>query len=229
MFPTLKELSAQLRFRPLAKIFGVQTNIRGKVGNAVYSVLHGVQIYKTRPVPQKRNSLKQQKHRDKFKHISYIFKFAQKNWLLWFWKPSCRYNQTAWANMLKVNLASQTADLFEVARLVPSVGSLENFLFTNQSYDTATGFIVLNWKNIISLNGSSSDVLNFMVVDVVNFYNLGMFFNCCPRSALTFIAQVRSGLSERDILVFATISQSNVPAAKTNLISNSLKLELSRP
>ena len=78
----------------MAKVTGVYTGIKGKVGNVVYSMLNGQQIMKTRVFPFNPQSTAQQANRSRLSDLVAVVKSVAKIFIAPAWSPTTSGAQT---------------------------------------------------------------------------------------------------------------------------------------
>lgn len=149
----------------MAKITGVQTGWKGKVGNFVFSMLNGTQIVKTRVIPHNPQSSAQQANRTRLSNLVEVVKKIASGWIAIAWSTTISGNQTTWGNFLRENLNAM-GSAFDITKLVPSIGSVGMSTVTSGTYDTATGEVDLSFSTAPDEpNAEGSDLVAVMIVD----------------------------------------------------------------
>ncbi|RLJ04686.1 MAG: hypothetical protein DRP08_01130 [Candidatus Aenigmatarchaeota archaeon] len=141
----------------MAKITGVFTGMKGKVGNFVYSMWKGVQVGKTRAVPHNPKSSKQILQRTKFSTLIEIAKAINVAIIRVFWDPFSGSSSTGWSSFLKKNLLSQVTTDFVYSTMVLSLGSLYRTLIATSTYNTADGECIVTWSSSAENNQLATD------------------------------------------------------------------------
>lgn len=151
----------------MAKITGVFTGYKGKVGNLVYSMWKGIQVAKTRSVPHNPRSAAQTEQRTKFSTLISIMKAINQSIIVTFWEPFVGSGITGWAQFSKKNLLSQVTTAFVYSTMVLSLGSLYRTLVSSSTYKTGDGSCVLTWSSTPENNQQATDISYLFWIDEV--------------------------------------------------------------
>jgi len=92
----------------MAKMIGVFSQIKGKIGNMIYATWHGVQVIKTMFIPANPQSVDQTAHRDIFDFLIQLGELIFDDIIAVIWNPFRRKASSGWSNWLKANLLLQT-------------------------------------------------------------------------------------------------------------------------
>ncbi len=149
----------------MAKITGVFTGYKGKVGNFVYSMWKGIQVGKTRAIPHNPRSTGQTQQRTKFSTLIEIAKSCNKAIIQVFWNPFSGSSSTGWSSFLKKNLLSQVTTSFVYSTMVLSLGSLYRTLIATSTYATGDGESIVTWSSAIENNQLSTDASHLFWID----------------------------------------------------------------
>lgn len=141
----------------MAKITGVFTGYKGKVGNTVYSMWKGVQVFKTRTIPHNPKSAAQTIQRTLFSVLIAIMKAINIDIIRAFWEPFVGSTVTGWAQFSKKNLLAQTTSSFVYSAMVLSLGSLYRTLIITSTYATGSGESILTWSASAENNQELTD------------------------------------------------------------------------
>jgi len=150
-----------------AKVTGMLTGIKGKVGTSVFTMWKGVQVLKTRTIPSNPQSEDQTKFRTCFSQIVAMLKPLAINTIRPLWNPFTTVRQSGWGNVLKANLDVMNGT-FDESKLILSKGSLEGVENLAATYDTVTGNVVITWNDNNYTNGLSSDLVTYTLIDDEN-------------------------------------------------------------
>lgn len=131
----------------MAKVTGVFTGMKGKVGNAVYAMWKGVQVLKTRVIPENPQSPDQTTNRDLFTILILMFKGIVTGLVAKFWDPFISQHQTGWANLIGVNQKLQAGTAIDYELVIVTKGSLPGEAILTATYDDATGAVVCTWAD----------------------------------------------------------------------------------
>ena len=141
----------------MAKITGVYTGYKGKVGNLVYSMWKGIQVAKTRSIPKNPRSSAQTIQRTIFSTLLSIMKAINVDIIKVFWEPFVGSSITGWAQFSKKNLLAQTTSSFVYSTMVLALGSLYRTLVATSTYNTANGECTITWSSTPENNQEATD------------------------------------------------------------------------
>jgi len=152
-------------------MIGVFTQIKGKIGNLIYSTWHGVQVVKTMFIPENPQTSDQQEHRAILTLLVTIGKGILKDIINVSWSPFRRGAQTGWSNWLGKNLELQQGSTLDYDTLCLSNGSIAPTPITNAQFVTGTGIGTIQWDKTIINNQSKSDIpVAFMINDSTDLF-----------------------------------------------------------
>jgi len=204
----------------MAIVSGFFTNIKGKVGNTIFQVIKGVQVMKTRVIPDNPNSPGQVAARGVFGDIVTGFKRLAETWIRYFWDPSTTTNKTGWGNFIGANLTSMGKLAFDITKAIGSIGTLEGVEDLAAEYDTATGDIAIDWKGDFFSNGSAEDYVSFFAYDKESNSVEGFLYSNSQRTDEGDTLTISKGLTATDIEVFLVVSQNEPVEQLEGLISD---------
>ena len=131
----------------MAKVTGVFTSMKGKVGGAVMQTWKGVQVMRTHVIPANPQSAGQTTNRTAFTGLVEMFKPILASLVHRFWNPFVTSHQTGWANLIGVNQAIAAGGVLDHSTCVVARGSLPDEIPLTATYDTATGAVVATWAD----------------------------------------------------------------------------------
>lgn len=213
----------------MAKMLGVFTNIRGKVGNTVFQVIKGVQIMKTLSTPANPQSSRQTAVRSVFNDLVQLFKTIAVSMIRPFWNPYTTDNKTGWGNLLSVNQSAMQSAGFDITKLVTSLGTLEGVGDLAGTYNTATGAIVVTWGGTVFTNGDIADSISFIAIHEPTKAVIGKAVASDARGDETATFNVPDGLTATDVCVFVTMSSKIIPTVDPYTVSDSQSCECIAP
>ena len=158
----------------MAKMIGVFSQIKGKIGNMIYATWHGVQVIKTMFIPANPQSVDQTAHRDIFDFLIQLGELIFDDIIAVIWNPFRRKASSGWSNWLKANLLLQTGATIDYSIFVLSQGSISPSAITSSVYTTGTGACVITFPATALNNQDVLDYAGAFVIDDVsdnNYYN----------------------------------------------------------
>jgi len=161
----------------MAKMIGVFSHIKGKIGNIIYQTWRGVQVIKTMFIPANPQSSGQTEHRDIFLFLVTLGSLIFDDIIDAIWVPFRRKNSSGWSNWLKANLLPQTGSAIDYSKFVLSKGSVFPTNITSAVYTTGTGACVITFPTTAINNQLSGDFVGAFVIDDVSdksFYNMAL-------------------------------------------------------
>jgi len=213
----------------MAKVVGVDTQIRGKLGARIYQVLNGEQIVKTFAIPSNPESSGQVAQRGVFRDIIACFKSIASEVIAYFWDPFTTTNKTGWGNFISANLLSMGKVAFDITDGVLSQGSLEPVQTLSAEYTTATGVCAVTFSEDKTINGSADDEMSFVVVDADSGLVVGKVLNEDTRADSPLDVACVKDLTATNLEVFAICSQAGFVATGEGLVSNSANCTATAP
>ncbi len=159
----------------MAKMIGVFTQIKGKIGNLIYSTWHGVQVIKTMFIPENPQSAGQTEHRDIFTLLIAFGIIIKVDIIQEIWDPYARGPQTGWSNWLQSNLREQTGSSLVYQDLCFSKGSILDTGVEDATYNAGTGVANIVWNPDLMSNQTADDLAGAVVVDDTT---NKLYYNC---------------------------------------------------
>jgi hypothetical protein len=212
----------------LAKVIGVFTAIKGKVGNAVFCTNRGVQVMKTRTIPNDPQSSSQLAWRSCFKSIISYFKILVVDFIRPIWNPFAVDPDTGWSNFLSKNLNSM-GGTFDPTKLILSSGTLEPIYDLAVSYNTTTGGLVFTYLDTIFNNGHADDTVSFVVYDISTNEVKSLMVDATDRQAGGHADTIISRLTATNLYVYAIVTVGSLSMNNVTAVSNSLYAVCSAP
>jgi len=206
----------------MAKVVGVDTQIRGKLGARIYQVLNGEQIVKTFAIPSNPESSGQTAQRGVFRDIIACFKVIADGFINLLWNPFTSGNKTGWGNFISANLLSMGKVAFDATDAVLSEGSLEPIYDLAATYDTATGAIEVTFDDAITNNGHADDWISFVAVDATLKAIISKTLDAEQRNAESASLVGNLGSTATDVELFAVVHQQESSVSPIGLVSNSV-------
>lgn len=192
----------------MAKVTGVGTGWKGKVGNFVFQMWKGVQVVKTRVIPTNPNSSGQQASRNLLGDIVGVFKAIAVTWIRFFWNPFTEGRQSGWGNFIGVNLLSMSSG-FDIGDVVSAIGTLDGVADLAATYDTATGIVAITWDAGSPVSGTPEDKFNFLVYDTDQREFLADSYGGSERADESDDVTIASGLTATNLYLVACLSDVN--------------------
>ena len=205
----------------MAKVVGVDTQIRGKLGARIYQVLNGEQIVKTFAIPSNPDTAGQQAQRGVFADIIATFKAIAANVIAVFWDPFTVSNKTGWGNFISKNLLSMGKVAFDITDAVISYGSLEQLGTVSATYDTSTGSAVLTGEKPVLINGALADPVHAIAVDTPTGVIIGKSLDLATREDEGETLPCSAGYTATDVEFFVWASQYETTTEDIGLVSTS--------
>lgn len=204
----------------MAKMIGVDTYIKGKVGARIYQMWKGVQTVKTMFIPANPQTPSQTANRSVLAQIVATFKQIAVQWIRPFWNPFATNKQTGWGNFISVNKLA-TGSTFDLSKCVTSQGSLEGLRNPTATYNTANGEISLVWDSETFDNGTDDDKVSFLVVNNDTNEILTKSIANASRGAESYTIDIEAGLTATNVSIFITVSDIDPDAGTIANVSNS--------
>jgi len=179
----------------MAKMIGVFSHIKGKIGNIIYATWHGVQVIKTMFIPANPQSADQTSHRDIFLFLVQLGELIFDDIITVIWNPFRRKASSGWSNWLKANLLLQTGATIDYSIFVLSQGSIYPSAVKTSVYTTGTGACVIEFLDTSLNNQEQNDLVGAFVIDDAsdnNFYNASL---AAKRSDGTITVTCDTGLT----------------------------------
>ncbi|MBC8229470.1 hypothetical protein H8E77_07985 [bacterium] len=202
----------------MAKVTGVFTGYKGKVGNLVYAMWKGIQVAKTRSTPYNPQSPDQTVQRTVFALLVAIGRGILTDIIQVFWDPYVGSAISGWAQWMKKNLDNLSSAVMDYANMVFALGSLYATAITASTYTTGTGACVITFSNSSVNNQADTDKSYAIVFDAgtgLYYYNMS---GSAARSTGTMTVTCPTGLTATDLEAYLWFSQGTAPDM---VISNS--------
>ena len=151
----------------MAKITGVFTGMKGKLGNTVLQGWKGVQVLRTLVIPANPRTARQTTNRTLFTNLVEMFKPVVEQLVWVFWNPFMTAKKTGWANLIGLNQGLQQGTAIDYALVEISKGSLPGEAIVSAIHDTVADSVSCTWLNSGSVGGADSDFALFCVFDKV--------------------------------------------------------------
>lgn len=140
-----------------AKVQGVFTGYKGKVGNTVYAMWKGIQVFKTKSNPANPQTSGQTTNRTLFTVLITVFKPLITKLVMPFWDVFATARQTGWANLIGLNQGLQAGGVVDYALLQLTKGSLLLDSIVSAVYTTGDGSFEIAWVDSGAAGGESTD------------------------------------------------------------------------
>lgn len=215
----------------MAKITGVGTGWKGKVGNYVFSMLNGAQIVKTRVVPYNPQSTEQQANRGRMTDLVAFAKSIASTWIRNVWSSTVSGNQTTWGNFIRENLNAMGSG-FNAELLVAAKGSVAFDPTYSGTYTDSSGLIDLEWEaDPVLPNSDPQDSVAVLVVNEGTKEILAAGLPNTPRVRDDAGCQitVAPGLTATDIAVYVVFYRGTWTSGGVTAVSNSERFVLAAP
>ena len=207
----------------MAKVQGVFTGYKGKVGNTVYAMWKGVQTFKTKSNPSNPQTAGQTTNRSAFTSIIETFKALTKTLVVYFWNPFATSKQTGWANLVGVNQSIQAGGAFDADNLIISQGSLPDQAIDGAVY--AGTDVTITWTENVEAGASDGD---FMFGAVFDEDSSSWYFNVSAvlRLAETLVVSCVAGLTAADLKSFLVCYNGTLGTLTVTDVSDSSFLQV---
>lgn len=147
----------------MAKILGVFTNWKGKVGNMTFCTWKGIQVAKNRSFPSNPQTSAQTVNRDLFANLVECFQKLVSTVIVYYWNNFATSRQTGWGNIMGHNQALQAGSAFDPDDIVISQGSLPGEDITTGVYAGTTA--EAEWVESTQVGAGSTDSVMGYVFD----------------------------------------------------------------
>ena len=185
----------------MAKMNGVYTSMKGKLGGGVLQTWKGLQVLRTNAIPANPKSVGQLQQRSNFsqivEHIRPIWETSLKK----YWEPFTKNHDSAWNNMMSANLEAMKGAAFDPLKLILTKGTLQSNAITFCALYEVPNQIYITYDSIIFINGNPTDYAQaFMYDKKTKKWKVGEFAYL-RSSHRTYIFNVLSDINE-DMTVF---------------------------
>ena len=211
----------------MAKMIGVFSHIKGKIGNMIYTTWHGVQVIKTMFIPANPESAGQTEHRDIFLFIIQLGELIFDDIITVIWNPFRLKATSGWSNWLKANLLLQTGSTIDYTIFVLSQGGIYPAAVKTAVYSTGTGECGITFDSSSFNNQNDNDLVGAFVIDDVSnktFYNP---CSTCKRSDGSITVTCDTGFTAANCHAYLFFARSI--GGKIVKVSNSTYLICSAP
>ena len=203
----------------MAKITGVGTGWKGKVGNYVFAMWKGIQVAKTRVIPENPQSVDQTTNRDLFTNFVLMFKALVTPLVHKFWDPFISQYQTGWSNLIGANQLLQAGTAIDYEKVIITKGSLPGEEILTATYATATGVVVCTWDETLPEGALSGD---FVVVAAYDSIGNKWYFSdgTATRGAETDTVTIEAGLVVTNVFIYLFFFTGDFTTPDITLVSN---------
>lgn len=151
----------------MAKITGVFTGMKGKLGNTVLQGWKGVQVLRTLVIPANPRTVRQTTNRTLFTNLIEMFKPVVEQLVWVFWNPFVSAKETGWANLIGLNQGLQQGTAIDYTLVEITKGSLPGEEIVAATHDPVTHEIATGWIDSGSSGSQPSDFVLSAVFDTV--------------------------------------------------------------
>jgi len=185
----------------MAKMNGVYTSMKGKLGGGVLQTWKGLQVLRTNAIPANPKSVGQLQQRSNFSQIVECIRPIWETSLKKYWEPFTKNHDSAWNNMMSANLDAMKGAAFDPLKLILTKGTLQSDNYFYCDLQEGGNYIRL-YHDIISLiNGHPTDwAQGYMYNKKTKKWKVGDFYYIRSSNRLN-IFNVTSNINE-DMTVF---------------------------
>lgn len=185
----------------MAKMNGVYTSMKGKLGGGVLQTWKGLQVLRTNAIPANPKSVGQLQQRSNFSQIVECIRPIWETSLKKYWEPFTKNHDSAWNNMMSANLEAMKGAAFDPLKLILTKGTLQSNAITFCALYEESNLIYIIYDSIILINGNPTDNAQaFMYDKKTKIWKVGEFA-FLRSSHHTYIFNVLSDINE-DMTVF---------------------------
>jgi len=141
----------------MARVTGVFTGWKGKVGNVVFQMWKGVQVAKTKVTPENPQSTGQTTNRTLWSTLVAMFKPILKTFVWIYWNPFEGDRNSGWAKLIGVNQKLQAGLTIDYEDVLVSQGALPGEEIVTLTYNTADGATSCTWAETCGSGGAGTD------------------------------------------------------------------------
>jgi len=141
----------------MAKMNGVYTSMKGKLGGGVLQTWKGLQVLRTNAIPANPKSVGQLQQRSNFSQIVECIRPIWETSLKKYWEPFTKNHDSAWNNMMSANLESMKGAAFDPLKLILTKGTLQSAAITGCHLHEGGNFIRIYHDTIALINGLPTD------------------------------------------------------------------------
>lgn len=205
----------------MAKVIGVDTQIRGKLGARIYQVLNGEQIIKTMANPTNPRSTNQTTYRTRFSALVQGFKKIAASIIRPLWKTTLSGNQTPWGNFIGASLDNQSSSTLDPEEVVLGQGSLEPIAGLAGEYDSTTGELDATWDGHAYGNGLAADNVSFVVFDKHSETIVAEDQDAESRDTENYTIGCPASLTATDLVLFAVCHRGSIVSDDVSMVADS--------
>lgn len=140
-----------------AKVTGVFTGMKGKLGSTVLQGWKGIQVLRTHVIPANPRTGRQTTNRTLFTNLIEMFKPVVSQFVHVFWNPFVSAKETGWANLIGLNQGLQQGTAIDYTLVQISKGSLPLDAISGCLLDPVTDVLHVDWVNSFSAGSSNTD------------------------------------------------------------------------
>ncbi len=185
-----------------AKVTGIGTGWKGKVGNMVFAGWKGEQVVKTRAIPQNPRSAGQVANRTCLSEIVFALKFAAVELIRPLWHPFTTAKQSGWGNCISKNKLAM-GQTFDPEKLILSHGSLEKIHDLSADYNPELGLLSLDFDQDHYSNGTKPDKIGVACFDSNSVKIAGFDLDAGTRGDSGCTLNIPKGLTPENIRAIA--------------------------
>lgn len=195
----------------MAKINGVFSGWKGKVGNASFSKSKGTQFIRSKSHPANPKTSNQISIRSKFYYINKMAAQLKTTLIADYWNPFFTRKLSGWAAFQKYNLLSMPGLDFNYSLAVMSVGVILPTLLTSATYNELTGNLIFEWNPVSTYNQLPDDRACFVIFDVDTF-QFSLIQSSIRRSFGQSAESYPIGLGSHQLVAFCFFRRNTYPA-----------------
>lgn len=204
----------------MARITGALTGWKGKVGNIVFQMWKGVQVVKTRTIPENPQSPGQVTNRTLWQLFVLMFRIVLVPLVHKFWNPFEGSKNSGWAKLIGVNMLEQAGAVIDYEKIIIAQGALPNEAILTATYDDATGAVVVTWESTCGAGGAVDDLAQLAV------YNKDLNRWCFDSAEVTRVDETATvtmsdGLVITNLFIFLFFYTIDSETSIVDTISNS--------
>jgi hypothetical protein len=212
----------------MARITGVFTGWKGKVGNVVFSMWKGIQVAKTKVIPENPQTPGQITNRTLWALFVAMFRVILIDLAHKFWNPFEGSRNSGWAKLIGENMLEQAGSVIDYEKVIVSKGALPGEDILTATYDTATGIVVVTWEETCGGGGSTEDSSQLIAYNKDT--NKWCFDKLFPsRGDETSTVTFPAGLDVTDVIIFLFFFTEDPETGKVNAVSTSKAQESIAP
>jgi hypothetical protein len=190
----------------MARINGVFTDIRGKVGNTVFNYSHSKQILKTNYQPSGIASSSQVAQRLNFRSVIENLKVLNSSFLPTFYTRNTRKNLSNWQRLVSFARTSVgTPMTFENLQIID--GGVEPLYDVKADLNLVSNKIDLRWSGKSLSNGHPDDSVSLLIFNSSTMQLIEYSFFVCYRSDDLFSVPIPSSVPFTSLLFVLFVSR----------------------